>query len=100
MLATFPGITRISRYDMDRWGHYWSYTTRSAHRIFENNFSPGDVEIETHGNVLTAIAFLHGVSAHELSADELAYSDPDYELLITVRARRVASLDQAKDAAS
>lgn len=90
LLATFPGITRISRYDMDRWGHYWSYTTRSAHRIFENDFAPDDIEIETHGNVLTAIAFLHGISAHELTADELAYSDPDYELLITVRARRIA----------
>jgi len=26
LLATFPGISQISRYDMDRWGDYWRFT--------------------------------------------------------------------------
>ena len=30
LLATFPGISQISRYDMDRWGDYWRFATRSA----------------------------------------------------------------------
>jgi glycosyltransferase involved in cell wall biosynthesis len=86
LLATFPGITRISPSDMSKWGHYWSFTSLSARRLFEEAFSPGSVSCETHGNVLAATAFLYGLSATELRPTELDYRDPDYELLITVRA--------------
>jgi hypothetical protein len=39
-----------------------------------------------YGNVLTAIALLHGLAAEELRQEELDYFDPDYEILVTVRA--------------
>jgi SAM-dependent methyltransferase len=86
VLATFPGISQISRYDMDRWGDCWRFTMLSARRLFEEVFPPPNVMVEAHGNVLTAIAFLHGMAAEELRQDELEYRDPDYEVLITVRA--------------
>lgn len=86
LLATLPGISQVSRYDMDRWGDYWRFTDLSAQRLFSEVFGTENVLIETHGNVLTAIAFLHGLSADELKPDELSYHDPDYQLLITVRA--------------
>jgi hypothetical protein len=41
-----------------------------------------------HGNVLAAISFLHGLAAEELRPEELDHRDTDYELLITVRARK------------
>ena len=91
LLATFPGISEISRYDMDRWGDYWRFTSLSARRLFEEAFTPGDVEVDVHGNVLAAVAFLHGLAAEELRERELAYRDPDYELLITVGATKAAS---------
>jgi SAM-dependent methyltransferase len=87
-LLTVPGITRISRYDMDRWGQYWSFTTRSARRLFEDTFAAGNVQVEAFGNVLAAVAFLHGIAAGELRAAELERHDPDYEVLVAVRARR------------
>jgi ubiquinone/menaquinone biosynthesis C-methylase UbiE len=86
LLATFHGISQISRYDMDRWGEYWRFTTLSARRLFEEVFPPEHITIEAYGNVLTAIAFLHGLAAEELKQEELDYHDPDYEVLITVRA--------------
>jgi len=86
LLATFPGISQISRYDMDRWGDYWRFTTLSARRLFEEVFPPECLTIEARGNVLAAIAFLHGLAAEELRSEELDYHDPDYEVLITVRA--------------
>lgn len=86
LLATFPGISQISRYDMDRWGDYWRFTTLSARRLFEEVFPPGNVTVRAYGNVLAAVAFLHGLSAEELRREELDYHDPDYELIITVRA--------------
>jgi SAM-dependent methyltransferase len=86
LLATFPGISQISRYDMDRWGDYWRFTTLSAKRLFGEVFPPENVAVQSQGNVLTAIAFLHGLAAKELRKKELDYNDPDYEVLITVRA--------------
>ena len=86
LLATFPGISQISRYDMDRWGDYWRFTTLSARRLFEEVFPPDHVTVMAHGNVLAAIAFLHGLAAEELKQEELDHCDPDYEVLITIRA--------------
>jgi SAM-dependent methyltransferase len=86
VLATFPGICQISRYDMDRWGDYWRFTSLSAQRLFEESFPAANVTIQTHGNVLVSSAFLYGIAAEELRKEELEYRDPNYELQITVRA--------------
>lgn len=91
VLATVGGITPISRRDMERWGHFWSFTTLSARRLFEEVFSPADVHVDAFGNVLAATAFLHGLSAEELSPSELDHRDPDYEVLIAVVAVKPAS---------
>ena len=93
LLATFPGISQISRYDMDRWGDYWRFTDASARRLFGNIFGLGNVTVETHGNVLAACAFLHGLAAEELKQAELDYQDPDYQVIITVRALKREKAD-------
>jgi len=86
LLATFTGISQISRYDMDRWGDYWRVTTLSARRLFEE-FWPADcVQVQTHGNVLLAVAYLHGLTIDEVSANDRERRDQDYELVVTVRA--------------
>lgn len=89
-LVTMPGITRISRYDMDRWGQYWCFTTRSARLLFEEAFAPRHVHVVAYGNVLAATAFLHGIAAEELDAAELSQLDPDMQTLIAVRAQKEA----------
>lgn len=86
LLATFPGISQISRYDMDRWGDFWRFTSLSARQLFEESFPAGNVTVQAHGNVLSAIAFLEGLAVEELKREELDQPDLDYELLITVRA--------------
>jgi SAM-dependent methyltransferase len=85
LLATFPGISQIAR---DRWGEqqYWAFTHLSARRLFEETFPVSNVELEMHGNVLTAISFLQGLAAEELREQELKRRSPGYEVLITVRA--------------
>lgn len=87
-LITIPGISKISRYDMDRWGYYWSFTTRSVEALFTAVFPPENLQIEAHGNVLVAISFLHGLASQELRSKELDFCDPDYEVLITLRAEK------------
>ena len=86
LLATVPGISQISRFDMDRWGEYWRFTTLSTRRLLEDVFPPANVSVEAQGNVLAAVAFLHGLAAEELRLDELDYHDADYQLLIAARA--------------
>jgi SAM-dependent methyltransferase len=86
LLATFPGIANVSRPDMDRWGQYWSFTSLASQRAFGEAFVGGEVEVESHGNVLAATAFLWGLAAQELTERELSFRDPDYQVLLTVRA--------------
>ena len=85
VLATVPGISQIAE---DQWGDYqcWCFTTLSIRRLFEEMFSTGAVEVKAHGNVLTAVAFLHGLAVEELIQEELEYHDPAYEVLIAARA--------------
>ena len=90
-LVTVPGISKISRYDMDRWGYYWSFTTSSMARLFGDHFPAANVTIEAGGNVLTSIAFLHGLALEELTTRQLEAVDPDYQMLITVRAVKPAA---------
>jgi SAM-dependent methyltransferase len=86
LLATFAGITQISRYDMDRWGDYWRFTTLSTERMFAEIFVGAEVTIKAHGNMLTSVSSLLGLAAEDLRKSELDYVDADYEQLITVRA--------------
>jgi len=86
VLTTVPGISQISRYDMDRWGDFWRFTPLSISRLFEGRFPGNALEVHSLGNVLTASAFLYGLAAEELSPDERDYHDPDYPLLIALRA--------------
>jgi SAM-dependent methyltransferase len=85
LLATFPGIGQTSCAWLDE-RYCWALSTLGAKRLFEERFSGASVEIDAHGNVLAAVAFLEGLAVRELSKEELDHHDPDYELLITLRA--------------
>jgi SAM-dependent methyltransferase len=89
LLATLPGISQISRLDADRGGDYWRFTSQSVRRLFERSFADPGLEIAAHGNVLVATAFLYGLCVEDLRRAWLDHHDPDYELLITVRATHV-----------
>ncbi len=87
-LVTVSGISQISRYDMDRWGDYWRFTDLSIKKAFEEIFGENNVETEIYGNVLSATAFLQGISAEELSREELFYKDRDYQVTICIKATK------------
>jgi SAM-dependent methyltransferase len=87
LLATFPGISRMSHREWPgSW--YWGFTSYSARRLFAEAFPGADVLVESHGNVLTASAFLYGIAAEDMRQDELDFRDPDYEVSITARVRK------------
>jgi SAM-dependent methyltransferase len=86
VLATVPGISQIDRHEMERWGDYWRFTSLSARMLFERVFAPEQVTIDVYGNVLSAAGLLYGLASSELSQQELDFQDPDYEVVIAVRA--------------
>ncbi|MBN3039653.1 MAG: methyltransferase domain-containing protein [Candidatus Omnitrophica bacterium] len=86
LFLTVPGISQISRFDMDRWGDYWRFTGLSIEKIFKEIFSEDKLRIKIYGNVLSATAFLQGVAAQELKKEELDAYDDDYPVLICVKA--------------
>jgi len=87
LLATVPGISKIPQ---DQWGKLccWSFTQRSVQKLFGETFPQSSIEVESSGNVLSAVAFLHGLATEELDPRELDYHDPLYQVLISIKATR------------
>lgn len=88
LLVTVPGICQRIPQDMmgGADGDWWRFTAQSAERLFANVFGGAQVTIQTYGSVLSATAFLHGLVQEELAREELDFHDPDYEVLVGVRA--------------
>ena len=83
-LITVPGITQVPRAEAGSW--YWSFTELAVRRLCDAVFRDGTITIQVFGNVLAATAFLHGLAMHELRDDELDAVDPEYPVIVTVRA--------------
>ena len=85
LLLTVPGVSRICREEAETWGDWWRFTSMSLGRLLEERFAREAIEVEVYGNVLTAVAMLHGIAAEELTGGELDASDPDYEVTLAAR---------------
>jgi SAM-dependent methyltransferase len=85
LLATLPGISRISPQEAEAFGEWWRFTSMSARRLAEAEFG-ADVQVEPYGNVLSATGFLFGLGEWDLRPEEIEARDPLYEVTIGVRA--------------
>lgn len=92
VLATLSGIAKIAERQMCGAGEdFWRFTSNSARRLFGEEFGEANIEVVSYGNVLAAIAFLHGLVVPELKAEELDYYDPEYQLTVAVRGRKLVT---------
>lgn len=90
VLAANPGISRIARREgIDDWGEYWHFTSQAFNRLFAKEFSSPQVKVKSYGNVVAAVALLHGLASEELTSEELNFVDPNFEVLVTARAAKV-----------
>jgi len=86
LLLTSAGISKIARHlGEDDWGEYWHLTTQSAEALFSETFPHANTDVKSYGNVLSAVSFLHGLAAEELSSQDLQINDPNFEVLVTAR---------------
>jgi len=93
LLATVSGMAQISREDFEQWGEYWRFTSLSVRLLFEDVFPKENVKVRSYGNVLAAISFLEGLATEDLKKKELDATDPNYELIISVRAVKVGQAE-------
>jgi SAM-dependent methyltransferase len=100
LLVTGHGTSKMARHhENDGWGEYWRFTRQSAQLLFGNVFGADNVEERAYGNVLSAVAFLQGIAAGELTREELDHADWRYEVVVAVRARKADAATQGGDGA-
>lgn len=63
----------------------WRFTPAGL-EVALNRVLPGaEIQVRAYGNLITCVAFLHGIVAEELQPDELQAVDPRFPLLATAR---------------
>jgi SAM-dependent methyltransferase len=88
LLITGPTISPLAREEAEKWGDYWRFTTFGLRRLLEQKFPSEQVATQPYGNVLAAVAFIHGLATEDLQPDELVFLDPQYQLLVAARAKK------------
>jgi glycosyltransferase involved in cell wall biosynthesis len=90
LLMTTPGISPIDRGEWEK-AWYWSLTGPAVRSLLAERFRPGDIAVETHGNVFAATAFLYGLALEELKQADLDVKDESFPVIIAARAVRAAN---------
>ena len=104
LLLTMPGISQISAPEVivspeltaSDYGEaglhdYWRVTPASGEALCAEVFGADAVIVESYGNVLTAVALLHGLTIEDLRPGELAHNDPSYPLIVGVCATKATT---------
>jgi SAM-dependent methyltransferase len=87
LLATMPVCSRIGDGSLT---DYWRFTPLSVSDLLAQAFGAGAATVHGRGNVLAQVAFLEGLAAEDLTADELAVDDASFPLIVCARAVRAA----------
>lgn len=87
-LVTVAGISKFSRYDLQRWGDYWRFSTFPMQKLFEDVFGKDYIQIDYYGNSLAVASAIRGFAAEELSQKQLMIKDPAFPLVVTVLAHK------------
>jgi SAM-dependent methyltransferase len=84
LLVTVPAVSPIV---VDgQLTDYWRFTSASCTELFGEVFGRDSIDVLSHGNVLTGIAFLAGLAQEDLTPQELETEDDRFSMLISVHA--------------
>jgi SAM-dependent methyltransferase len=86
VLVTDACIQKVDSVDLSNEEEYWRFTSLGLRRLFEKVFPKDHLEVNAYGNVLAAIAALHGLAVEDLNSKSLDFFDEDFEVLISLRA--------------
>lgn len=86
LLVSVPTVARAdpTLADLDR----WRFLPRGVEALLAAHCPGAETSVEGFGNLVTSIAYLHGLAAEELDQAELAANDPAYPMLACGWARK------------
>ncbi len=84
LLLTIPGVSCIEQ--EPNWTPLWTASPAALRRLLGETFGEDNVSVATYGNVLAAVAFLHGLAESELRPSELDAHDLHYPVIVAARA--------------
>jgi peptidoglycan/xylan/chitin deacetylase (PgdA/CDA1 family) len=85
LLATVPSVIRVDdEGGLD--GDFWRLTEASARKLCAAAFPVEAFDVTAYGNVMACAAFLYGMSVEEMQPDNLDHLDPNFPLVIAIRA--------------
>jgi len=92
LLLTVPSVSSIDR---GEWGAswYWSLSPAALSRLLGRRFGEANISVTAYGNVLAAVAFLHGLAESELRPTELDARDPLYPVIVAARAVKRSEIE-------
>ena len=93
MLCTVAALDRVSYEDRAADGDFWRFTEASVRLRLSEVCPPESTEVVSYGNVMTCAAHLYGLAVHELDLAELDQRDPDFPLIVAVRAVKPGRID-------
>jgi hypothetical protein len=84
LLLTAHGLAQL---DVgNAWDDTWRLLPAALQTLLDREFGSENVEVRSYGNVLSAVALLHNISARELRRRELDVVDERYPVLVAARA--------------
>jgi glycosyltransferase involved in cell wall biosynthesis/SAM-dependent methyltransferase len=86
LLVTVPGISCIEH--DPNWPPLWTLSPTALRRLLEARFGEANISVTAYGNVLAAVAFLHGLAESELRPTEIDTHDREYPVIVSARAVR------------
>ncbi|MFZ3234575.1 MAG: glycosyltransferase [Stellaceae bacterium] len=86
LLVTVAGVSCIEQ--EPNWAPLWTLSSTALRRLLGGAFGDDQVCVSAYGNVLAAVAFLHGLAESELRPAELDAHDPQYPVIVAARAVR------------
>ena len=88
LLLTVAGNTPISKYDMQRWGHYWNFTYKAIERLCCR--ANTECIVVSYGNCKSACEFLQGMAVDDVEdIRELDYYDANYPIVIGACVKKI-----------
>ncbi len=87
ILATLPSLSRVDPIS-GVGGDFWRFTVASASYLFSKKFKPEQTEIKSFGNVRSGLYFYAGLAQEDASTKTLKDNDPNFPLIITVKAQK------------
>ncbi len=87
-LVSVPTLSRLADGEKLSGLDRWRFTEAGVHELLVAYFESTNLQIDAFGNLISAIAFLEGLSVEDLEPRDLDHFDSTFQILVTARAQK------------